>query len=124
MPVGLSFPSWPRTESGARRMKRTKARTPWVTVREKEFFITCSSISRIDYGPIVSRVLIVDHPELETQLLISIMQRDLVDTGLVAGAELETNRSVRGDDEVLTRWDNRAAIQGDYGDRSSGRGRR
>ena len=60
---------------------------------------------------IIFWMLVVQHPELEAEFLRSIAQEDLIDAGLVSGAEFEMNGPIRSNDQVLRSGDNLTAIQ-------------
>ena len=62
-------------------------------------------------------MLLIHDPELQTQLPRPAIQRDLIDSWLMASPEFEMDRAVGAHDQVLCRRDNLAAIESfhDYG---------
>jgi hypothetical protein len=114
MPVGLSFPTWARTGAAN---KSTLQATPKTTRKGRNIlspvelvmgrFLICGVNDR----RIIFWMLVVQHPELEAEFLRSIAQEDLIDAGLVSGAEFEMNGPIRSNDQVLRSGDNLTAIQ-------------
>ncbi|SRR6266403_3336304 len=65
-------------------------------------------------------MLFIEDPELQADLPRPVMQRDLINAGLMASLELEMDRAVAGHAQILRGCDNLAAIERFYDDALTG----